>query len=263
MERINDLSAIANMPYRWNMTDAAVHDDTGNDIRARIINAAARVLDEQGAGALTTRGVAQAAGVQAPTIYRLFGDKDGLVEAVAEHVLATYVRVKTERADSAAASGVDPLADLREGWEMQIEFGLANPALFTLLNAPGRRALSPATAAGIEILRARVHRVAVAGRLRVSERRAVDLIHAAGTGAVISLVSTPPDERDMRLAETMYNAVSREILADASAVSGGQTLAAAVTLRAITPTIRGLSRAEKELMTEWLDRAIDASNSKS
>ncbi|WP_338419811.1 TetR family transcriptional regulator [Streptomyces klenkii] len=36
---------------------------------------------------MTTRAVAAAAGVQAPAIYRLFGDKDGLLEAVAEQRL--------------------------------------------------------------------------------------------------------------------------------------------------------------------------------
>jgi len=60
-------------------------------MRARIIDAAARLLQEQGPTAVTTHGVAQAAGVQAPAIYRLFGDKNGLPEAVAEHVMATYV----------------------------------------------------------------------------------------------------------------------------------------------------------------------------
>jgi hypothetical protein len=39
-------------------------------MRARIIDAAARLLQEQGPAAVTTHGVAQAAGVQAPAIYR-------------------------------------------------------------------------------------------------------------------------------------------------------------------------------------------------
>jgi AcrR family transcriptional regulator len=36
-----------------------------------------------GRRAVTTRAVAAGAGVQAPTIYRLFGDKDGLLDALA------------------------------------------------------------------------------------------------------------------------------------------------------------------------------------
>ena len=84
--------------------------------RARIVDVAARLLREQGPGAVTTRGVAEAAGVQAPTIYRLFGDKAGLLEAVAEHVMATYVSAKTEIADSASARDVPPVEDLRAAW---------------------------------------------------------------------------------------------------------------------------------------------------
>ena len=43
--------------------------------------------------------MAEAAGVQPPTLYRLFGDKDGLIDAVAEHVMATYVAAKSEPID--------------------------------------------------------------------------------------------------------------------------------------------------------------------
>src|SRR5687768_5320162 len=99
-----------------------------DDVRTGIVEAAARLLQEQGARAVTTRGVAQAAGVQAPTIYRLFGDKDGLLDAVAEHVMATYVATK-----AVAAVDADPVADLRVGWRMHVDFALANPELHALL----------------------------------------------------------------------------------------------------------------------------------
>lgn len=39
--------------------------------------------------AVPTRPVAKVAGVPAPTIFWKFGDKDGLMGAVAEHVMAT------------------------------------------------------------------------------------------------------------------------------------------------------------------------------
>src|SRR3954447_461797 len=108
------------------------------DPRSAIIDAAARLLGEQGAAALTTRGVAEAAGVQAPTIYRLFGDKDGLIDAVAEHVMATYVAEKTAVADAEARAEGDPVVDLRSAWQMHVEFGLANAQLYVLLNTPDR-----------------------------------------------------------------------------------------------------------------------------
>jgi AcrR family transcriptional regulator len=224
--------------------------ETKSDPRVSLVEVAARLLREQGPAAVTTRGVAQAAGVQAPTIYRLFGDKDGLLDAVAEHVFATYVEGKALVADSG-----DPIADLRTGWDTHVGFGLANAALFGLLTDPGRSTRSPASAAGLAVLRARVHRVAAIGRLRVPERRAVELIHAAGSGVVLTLLALPPHERDLDLADAMFEAVTRSILTDAPALTGDDPTAAAVAFRTLVPGLPGLTGTERALMAEWLDRS--------
>lgn len=236
----------------------AVQARSRSDTRSTIIDVAARLLREHGPAAVTTRGVAEEAGVQAPAIYRLFGDKDGLLDAVAEHVLASYVSTKAATVQAASAENVDPLDDLRAGWQMQIDFGVANPTLFGLLSDPGRALRSPAVQAGKQVLESRVHRVAAAGRLRVSEQRAVDLIHAAGTGTVLTILSTPPEQRDHRLADDMYEAVLRQILTDASEPAEDAAMATAVTFRAIAPRLDVLSEAERQLLAEWLDRAIGA-----
>jgi AcrR family transcriptional regulator len=220
--------------------------------RANIVECAAQLLREQGASAVTTRAVAQAAGMQAPTIYRFFEDKDALLDAVAEHAFATYVAGKTLVEDSG-----DPVADLRAGWQTHIGFGLANAALFALLTDPSRGAHSPAAAAGLEVLRAREHRVAAIGRLQVPERRAVELIHAAGTGAVLTLLSTPPGHRDLDLADAMYVAVMRSILTDVQTLPADSAAAAAITFRAIAPKLTILTAAERTLLSEWLDRSND------
>jgi AcrR family transcriptional regulator len=234
---------------------AAGRSDSASRLKTResIVECAAQLLGEQGASAVTTRAVAQAAGMQAPTIYRFFEDKDALLDAVAEHVFAAYVAGKTLAEDSG-----DPVADLRAGWDTHIGFGLANPALFGLLTDPSRGARSPAAAAGLEVLRARVHRVAATGRLRVPEGRAVELIHAAGTGAVLTLLATPPEHRDLGLADAMYEAVMRSILTDVPALSADSAAAAAVAFRAVTPKLTVLTDAERALLTEWLDRAGDS-----
>jgi AcrR family transcriptional regulator len=214
--------------------------------RAQVVEVAARLLKERGSGAVTIRAVAQAAGTQAPTIYRFFEDKDALLDAVAEHVFAGYVAEKamTEHSD-------DPVADLRAGWEAHLGFGLANPELISLLIDPARAARSPAMTSGMKILHARVRRVAAIGRLRVSERRAVELVHAAGTGAMLTLLSTPPQNRDTALADALYDAVTRAILTDgpppAEATSADQ-----VSL----PGLHKLTEAERALLTEWLARPV-------
>jgi len=217
------------------------------------VEVAARLLREQGPAAVTTRAVAQAAGLQAPAIYRVFGDKDGLLDAVAEYVYARHIAEKAGKAR--AADGTDPIADLRTGWDTHIGFGLANPALYVLLVDPGRSARSPASAAGLDVLRGRVHRVAGMGRLRVPERRAVELIHAAGTGAVLTLLAMPPQERDLGLTDAMYDAVTASILTDAPALAADGPAAAAVAFRTVVPELPALTDAERALLSEWLDRA--------
>jgi hypothetical protein len=105
------------------------------------------------------------------------------------------------------------------------------------------------------VLRGRVHRVAATGRLRVPERRAVELIHAAGTGTVLTLLSTPPEHRDLDLADAMYEAVMRSILTDMPTLPEGGATAAAVAFRAVAPELTVLTDAERALLSEWLDRA--------
>ncbi len=227
------------------------------DVRSRIVDVAARLLQEQGPAAVTTRGVAEGAGVQAPTIYRLFGDKDGLLEAVAEHVMASFAAGKAAIVEAASAGNVDPLDDLRAGWEAQIDFGVANPTLFRLLSDPDRVRNSPAAEMGRRVLEARVQRIAATGRLRVSEQRAGAIIQAAGIGTIQTLLATPPEHRDAGLAASMYEAVLRQILTDAPASSELGPMAATVAFRAVAPKLDMLSAAEQQLLSEWLDRVVE------
>src|ERR1700712_4800972 len=226
------------------------------DTRSRIVDAAARLLQKDGPTAVTTRGVADAAGVQAPAIYRLFGDKDGLLEAVAEHVMSTYVAAKAAIVAAASAAEMDPLQDLWAGWNTQMDFGLANPVLFRLLSDPERVSHSPAARSGKRVLEARVHRIAVTGRLRVSEERAVDLIQAAGIGTISTLLFTPPGQRDPGLADNMFQAVLDQMLTSAAERAEDGPKPIAVAFRAIAPGLSMLSEAERQLLAEWLDRAI-------
>lgn len=242
------------MRYRWNMSDAT----TPADIRTHIVDVAARLLREGGAAAVTTRGVAQEAGVQAPAIYRFFGDKEGLLEAVAEHVMAVYVSSKAATVQAAEVDGVDPVADLRAGWRAQIDFGLANPTLFRFLSDPERVANSPAAKSGRQVLEARIHRVAVAGRLKVAEPRAVALFHAAGVGVITTMLATPTEERDPGLHEAVLDGVLAQILTGGPLHVAAEPLTTAIAFRAVAPTMAGLTSTERTLLGEWLDRIIAA-----
>jgi AcrR family transcriptional regulator len=221
-----------------------------DETRAQLVKVAAELLATQGPDAVTTRSVALAAGVQAPTIYRLFGDKSGLLDAVAEHGFASYLARKPP-----VGTDGDPVESLRGGWELHVGFGLANPELFRLMHAARRTPHGRAVAAaGTGILQARVHRVAEAGRLRVTERRAVDLIHAAGTGVVFTLIDQAAGDRDDTLADTAWESVCAAILTSASSAVITGPAAAAVTLRAALPELAALTAAERALLGDWLDR---------
>jgi AcrR family transcriptional regulator len=219
-------------------------------VRSRLVEVAAQLLATDGPDAVTTRSVALAAGVQAPMIYRLFGDKNGLLDAVAEHGFTTYMAQKRPvDADS------DPVEGLRAGWDLHVGFGLANPALFRLMNTAARTPDSRATVeAGVQVLRGRVQRVARAGRLRVAEHRAVDLMHAAGTGVVFTLIDQSADDRDETLADLAWAAVCATILTDARPAEATGPGAAAVTLLAALPDLAVLTPAERVLLGEWLNR---------
>ncbi|THA50122.1 TetR/AcrR family transcriptional regulator [Streptomyces sp. A1136] len=218
--------------------------------RARIITAAARLLAESGREAVSTRAVSAAAGVQAPTIYRLFGDKRGLLDAVAAHGFASYLDEKTDLKPSG-----DPVEDLRAGWDLNIGFGLANPALYALMyGEPRPDATPPAALAAAEVLAAHIHRIAEAGRLRVDEERAAQLVHAVGGGTVLMLLATPEDRRDLTVSDLAREAVIAAITADAPAPAPPGPAGAAVALRAVLPQTSALSASERSLLTEWLDR---------
>ena len=163
--------------------------------RDRVLKIALALLTKQGRDAVTTRSVAEAAKVQPPVLYRLFGDKDGLLDAVAAYGFTAYLAKK----QSPAASG-DPVEALRAGWDLHVEFGLGNPELYLLMYANARAgAHSPAAQQASGLLEQHMQCVAAAGRLQISVARACALYHAAAVGIVMHLLSQAPEQRDLGL----------------------------------------------------------------
>ena len=230
------------------------------DPRTRILRAATELLATGGRHAVTTRAVSATAGVQPPTIYRHFGDMQGLFDAAARDTLAAYAQEKATRPLTD-----DPVEDLRRGWDLHIAFGLAHPDAFALLySAPSAAAYRTVIDEGLALLHGLVARVAEAGRLRVDVAHATNLIHAAGTGVTLTLAAAPPEERDPRLSESMREAILTAITLPASETPNGGPDASpstervavhAVALRAlITEAPSVLSPAERQLLSDWLDR---------
>jgi len=241
--------------------------DRAPDARARIVRAATELLASGGRSAVTTRAVSAAAGVQAPTIYRHFGDMQGLLDVAARETLAVHVREQATRQLTN-----DPVEDLRRAWDLHIAFNLAHPDAFALkYSAPSVAGAAKVIHESVEVLRGLVLRIAEAGRLRVDVARATDLIYAAGTGVTLTLITTPPAARDARLSQTMRDAILSAITVPASAEEPNGSLDAApvadrlavhaVALRALLTDAPGvLSPAEQLLLNDWLDRLAAAGN---
>ncbi|MCP3100782.1 TetR/AcrR family transcriptional regulator [Myxococcus sp. K15C18031901] len=219
------------------------------DLRARILETASRLLAEGGAGAVSTRAVSAAAGVHAPTLYRLFGDKNELMDAVAAYVLASYLERK-----AALPPTDDPVEDLRRGWDLHIGFGLENPDAYAALYASKRDASSSAAEASESILREMIHRIAEAGRLTVPEPVATHLVHVAGTGTVLSLAKYPRGTERDRLTHEGFEMVRRAITSDRRDDGTDAVAQAATTLIASLPTLPQFTNGERGLLTEWLAR---------
>lgn len=233
--------------------------------RERVLDAAAELLNREGRTALSTRAVSAAAGIQPPTLYRLFGDKAGLLDALAAHGFAQYLAGK-----QALEETDDPVADLRRSWDLHVGFGLSRPACYIPMFGEGRRrGFAEAGAETMGMLRRNVARIAAAGRLRMSVDRATWLLHANGVGAVLSLIALPPHERDPDLPAAAFEHVLRTLTltvdgddaADARSGVAGRAAALREALRISGTTV--LTRSESTLLTDWLDRLADADDADS
>jgi len=231
-----------------------------DDQRERILEAAAKLLAEVGPTGISTRAVAAAAGVQTPTLYRLFMDKDGLLDSVASFGFETYLAEK--RAFEPSENAVD---DLRRGWDIHVEFGLTNPAVYALMYGnlrPGRR---PAAAHENQtILRHMLERANTQGRLRVPVEAATRAIEASTTGAVLLLLAQPEPLRDPRLIRPLRDTVLDSLTVEptpgtdpeATVSTRADALLAVLTPQSgVDPLPRDLfSPAEASLLREWLAR---------
>ncbi|TBO60411.1 TetR/AcrR family transcriptional regulator [Streptomyces kasugaensis] len=217
--------------------------------RRRVIDAATDLLERGGRDAVTTRAVADAAGLQPPALYRLFGDKEGLLDAVAEYGFTRFLAAK-QQIDPAPQ---DPVKELRDGWDIVVGFGLDNPALYTLMYGEPTRSTA-IFRIGLELLMERIRRIAAAGLLRVEEGLAAQIVHATAGGAVLTWLSVPEPERDPALLAALRESMITTITTQEPAVQEPGPAGAARALRAALPGQNALSHAEQQLLTEWLRR---------
>ena len=217
-----------------------------------VLERAAELLAGSPSGDVSTRAVCEAAGVTQPVLYRLFGDKDGLLSAVADFVWEQYLAGKR-----AAEAGPDPLDDLRAGWDQHTAFALAHPQAYRLVFGSALAARPVAIAEAMRLLGAVTTRLASAGRLCVSAEEAARIVMAANTGVALGMILRP-EEVDAASSAEVREATIRGILAGPA--EADPVAVAVTTLRSRLRAGTGeagdaFTTAEAALLDEWLARA--------
>jgi AcrR family transcriptional regulator len=221
----------------------------------RILQAALHLLEAGGAQSVSTRTVSAAAQVQPPTIYRHFGDMQGLLDAAASAGFTAFVQAKVEQTPVG-----DPVEQLRVGWRLHVEFGLKRPHVYLQMLGtprPGERSLAITQAT--EMVRALMQRLAEAGRLALGVDAAARMTLAAVMGTTMSLLGS--ELPDPGLSELMLESVLKTVLTPEAPLAGEdgtpRAAAYAVSLAAVLPDVEGrFSAAEQRLLLEWLQRLM-------
>ena len=187
-----------------------------------------------------------------PVLYRLFGDKRGLLVAVADAGFERYGQRKSE-----LESTEDPVADLHAGWDDHMTFAADNPALYQLMFAPRPNSASSAYERIVQLLEATLLRCAAAGALTTTPQLAAQLILPANVGVALSRIARPALFDDPALSHRARDAVFAALLTDVRTPSGPDPVpAAARRLRSqlhLTGT-QALEPTETALLDRWLER---------
>lgn len=223
------------------------------DTRGRVLVVAEQQLVASPHGDIATRAVCEAAGITQPVLYRLFGDKQGLLDALAERGLARYAQDKSE-----LEATDDPIADLRQGWVGHMEFAERNPALYRLMFGTHQGASSFPMRRIYALLAATLERCAAIGALSISVDEAAQSILAANIGVALTTLSQPAIYRDPHLSMRVRDAVLATVLTvpTPSARDGDPLVHAARQMRAqlALSNPRELIPEERALLVRWLER---------
>ncbi len=229
-------------------------------LRNALLRAAEEQLIAAPDGDIATRAVCEAVGVTQPVLYRLFGDKRGLLDALADAGLQRYAARKAELEVSD-----DPSADLRRGWDDHLAFAREHAALYRLMFAPRPWASSSARDGVTALLERTLTRCAAAGILRVDIGVAATMLLAANVGLALDRMDTQGRDGSDDVADALRNAVLDAVLVDSS--SGDQHDVDAASRRQLRARLEaGGSNAllpeESALMRLWLDRLDSEADSR-
>jgi hypothetical protein len=87
------------------------------------------------------------------------------------------------------------------------------------------------------------------------------MVHAAGCGAVMTLLAAPKALRPPGLSDAMFDAIVAAIATAEPALRAAGPVPVANALRAEIPALTMLSDGERHVLAEWLDRIVTATGS--
>ncbi|HEY0519660.1 MAG TPA: TetR/AcrR family transcriptional regulator [Ilumatobacteraceae bacterium] len=159
-----------------------------DEVGSSLLRSASDLLANEGAGALTVRRIANAAGVSTMNVYSRFGGKDGVVEQL-------FIEGFRRLGDSmrAVVETDDALADVMSCGQSYRRFAIENPTLYSVMFdrvVPDYRPTVEAqliAAATLELLANRLERAMTAGALRPADRLHTAALVWATCHGVVSL----------------------------------------------------------------------------
>ncbi|MEU5387595.1 TetR/AcrR family transcriptional regulator [Kitasatospora cineracea] len=222
------------------------------DLRSRMLEAAEDLLEESADNDVSTRAVCDAVGVKQPVLYRLFGDKNGLLMALVAHGFERYIDRKR-----ALAVTADPVADLRAGWDDHMVFALTNRALYRLMFSPVLPEVPEPATRIFDMLKQTLDRCAAAGALRIPTEQAAQAILAANVGVTLSMLSQPDRFADPALSTRVRDAVFASCLNESAAAPAPEEDRLASAARQLEAQLKQrpgpLGEAETALLLVWLN----------
>jgi AcrR family transcriptional regulator len=226
------------------------------DTRKEMLRVAEAQLQESPDRDISTRAVCEAVGVGAPVLYRLFGDKNGLLSAVVDRAFQRYLASKRTQTLSD-----DPVADLYSAWDAHVAFALKNQAVYRIAYAPALKMVPAGVTEARLLLLDRLVRCAEVGRLNASPEQAAEVMMTACTGLSLSLITQPETFRSPTLSDRLRDAVLRDLLTETDTRRDDDNTMRSVALQMSTmlrTTQTGLTEPEVSVMQQWLDDIASA-----
>ncbi|TQJ29637.1 TetR/AcrR family transcriptional regulator [Microbacterium sp. SLBN-146] len=224
--------------------------------RDALLDAAEELLASAPSEPLSVRAVCARAGVQFPTLYHFFVNKQGLVDAVADR---GFVSLASEIENSTAA---DPRSMLGEIWNAHIRAALATPARYALMYGSTTVGEVAAGAHRVErVAASRLTSIAAGGQLTTTTASAaVWRLSTAAIGACLAIIADPtlhPSSTDAARSGIVDSLLHAKATPAANTTLRARAAALHAALAdAATPDLP-LGNEEAALLARWLHRLAE------